>query len=992
MPLHPLLEELNTMQRQAVTAPRKPLLLLAGPGTGKTRTLTARIIYEIDFYKLDPAQILALTFSNKAAKEIKHRLMIALKHKAEKIRVSTFHAFCLDVLRKYHQTAGLGKNFSVCDDEYQKRLLKKLIIHRIRENVDKKINGVLLAFSNYMLKQKSLPLFSANIYDRYVAHLQKHNLIDYNQILVKTLKLFRENEDILNQYRFLNQSILVDEFQDTDPVQYEIVKLLAEKHQNIFVVADDDQSIYAWRGANPENIRQFIKDFNIKEPILLEQNYRCGYAIMDTAQRVVKNTDRVHPEKIIHSNPANQAAVQALFFSDENQEINFIIKKITDWTNNHSVNYADIAVIYPQHRFGERLAANLLKERIPHQQARGRNLIDQPEMQKVILYLKLIRDPSDELILEELVETELGYHILKQIQELQNIRSGTFRQALNEFSQRETLSLNIKNQLATFIGNIANLVNLKSFFTFNRLIEEIIKSTRDLNESVLQKYLAAIEPFSTEKFKHLNKPNSKIWVYHSNEALSFIAAGLLERAFDNEIHIWQKDSAMHVSANDLLILLDPVPVETLGCTYHTLFRQKSNRREGTLSILFRWLQWHLKQEGEKVFKDYVVFDLETTGANPDYCGIVEIAAIRIRNGAIEDEFSSLVNPGIPIEPGAQDVHQISENDIKDAPRTAEIWEKFLNFIGSDLLIAHNGFAFDFKILDRINRELGYTKNKNLRYDSLILARNMYPDKKNSIDGLMERFRLTAEKRHRALDDVKILHEIFQKLLINMNERELKSSAEELTEYVALGNWTENKLSAAEDKIYFSAGIRKLVSPYSIIRKRYAEHFNTDDATLTQKLINSIQHQNQMVQFYDTSDDFIHKILAVANDFNHMPIDQAIAEFLSFISLINPQDALEHIEAVSLLTYHSAKGLEFDRVIIMGMEDESMPSFFAYKTDEDDRPVYRKLEEQKRLLYVGITRAKSEVIFTAVKNRFGRSQRSSPFLDELKEAININKYA
>ena len=171
-----LISELNEKQKSAVTHPRQPILVIAGPGTGKTRTLIARILYQIENLHINPGQILALTFSNKAAGEIKNRLEKILKSNVEKIKISTFHSFCLDILRKNHEEVELNKTFSVCDSDYQKRLLKQLMISRVRENIDRKINGILLAFSSHILKGKTLPVFSAAIYDEYTRHLQKHNL------------------------------------------------------------------------------------------------------------------------------------------------------------------------------------------------------------------------------------------------------------------------------------------------------------------------------------------------------------------------------------------------------------------------------------------------------------------------------------------------------------------------------------------------------------------------------------------------------------------------------------------------------------------------------------------------------------------------------------------------------------------------------------------------------------------------------------------------
>jgi len=984
----PLLRDLNEKQKLAVEAPRSPLLILAGPGTGKTRTLITRIIYEIEIYKILPDQILALTFSNKAANEIKQRLFETIPAKADKIRCCTFHSFCLDVLRKYHEQAGLNKYFSVCDEDYRYRLLSNLLKTRTRDNPKKKINGVLLAFSNFMLKGKPLPAFSATVYDDYIEHLKKHHLIDFDQILIKTLNLFKNHKDILDQYRFLNQSVLVDEFQDTDPVQYEIVRLLAEKHGNIFVVADEDQSIYAWRGANPENIRRFIKDFVIDAPIFLEKNYRCGKNIMDTAFELIKNTDRVEPDKTIMGNPDEKAALKAVFFRNERQEIDFIIQKIKDWQSKEHIPNSAIAVIYPRHTFGETLSAFLLKERIPFQQAEGRNLSEHPTMKKIMLYLKLIRDPADNLILEELVEAELGYHILKQIQNIAENDRIAFRKALNALAGRQEISYQLRNQLNTFIGNIANLINLKSFFNFEQLVGEIVRSLQTLKPSVLHRNLSKLKDVSFKYFPKAQKKFSKIWIFHSDDKICFLSRRLIEKALKISTVCLNRERLIHVDQKDLVLLMEPLKVENLPCPYVNLFQEKQARRQGMMSVLFRWLQIQL-QSGKTVFDDYVVFDLETTGKDPKSCAIVEIAAVRVKEGKIVAEFQKLINPEKAIEKEAMAVHHIAEEDVKDQPRIAEVWDDFKSFIGNNLLVAHNGFSFDFKIMDRISREYGLSRLTNLRYDSLILARNLFTGQQNSIDALAERFKLDAGTRHRALDDVKVLHYIFQKLLSIQKNNEIKSGAEEYCEFVSLGNVLENALAPAEDRILFNAGIKKLLSPYSQIRQDYCKEFSVNDDELQQNLL-SISLKNVLSSdTYNSEEEFFHKILNTAREFSLAPVDLAIPEFLSFVSLVNHQDSLEKIDAVSLLTFHAAKGLEFDKVIILGMEDEQMPSFFAYRSDDqDDRPVSKKLEEQKRLLYVGITRGKSEVIFTIVQNRNGRRQKSSPFLDDIRANIQV----
>ena len=256
-----------------------------------------------------------------------------------------------------------------------------------------------------------------------------------------------------------------------------------------------------------------------------------------------------------------------------------------------------------------------------------------------------------------------------------------------------------------------------------------------------------------------------------------------------------------------------------------------------------------------------------------------------------------------------------------------------------------------------------------------------------------RYRLDAGTRHRALDDVIVLHKIFQRLMMEVKKRKILTSGEDFAEFVALGNALENALQEREDRLLFQAGIHKLLSPYSRVYKAFVNTFPEQTADLREKLEKISLGQNLQIKYYDSDQEFYSRVLRMANNYRKLPIDEAISEFLAFIALINTQDNLEPIDAVSLLTLYAAKGLEFDKVIISGLEDENIPSIFTYRQDDqDDRPLNKKMDEQKRLLYVGITRSKSEVIFTLVRNRFGRRRKSSPFLDSIKSKIDIKLYS
>jgi len=987
MPVY--LDELNEFQLKAVQAPRKPILVLAGPGTGKTRTLASRVAYQISKFQIPPERIVALTFSNKAAGEMQERLSRYIEAGAVNIRLSTIHSFCLMVLRKNFLSAGLDKNFSVADDHYQNRLLLKIARSVSFRFEEKKLSGIKLGFSNHIFNNNPLPVFSARIYDRYLAELNEHKLIDYDQILIKTKELFQNHPEILKQYQYLYEAVLVDEFQDTDGVQYEIIRLLAEKHRNIFVVADDDQSIYGWRGASPENIRKYMDDFKIEEPVILKRNYRNSARIINSALPLIAGTDRIDSAKEVFSESAVDGELMAHFFPDEAQEQEFVLSRLQSWLK-QGTGLSEIAVLYPRHAIGDQLINTLIRNKIPFQQAVGKNLRENPQVQKILLYLRLVKDPSDQLILEDLVETELGQEIYILIQRRQKDKNISFKLAVNETAGDERLSLAARQKLAAFIGNLANLINLKTFFNFPRLVREIIAARRDLQSFYLQQNYQQLENLNISRVRLDQKHIQKIWVYHPDEHLAFFGTRLLAHLFPKEkIHIFKTDQREFLDARDIIFQLDKWDIHDIPSKIIAVWQLTNTRRVSSLSALFRWLQYHLVPENNHMFSDYVVFDLETTGRDTSRCGIVEIAAVQVRNGEIAATFSSLVNPGMPVESEAEAVHHISATDLAGAPGLDEVWPKFRKFVGEAVLIAHNGYQFDFKIIDRIALERNEAKIGKSRYDTLYLARNLFPDEKNSIDALAERFKLDTGTRHRALDDVQVLVNIFIKLRKIQQQREQLTAGEEFTEIVSLANLLFRQSSGIEDQVLIRAGLPKLLSPYSRVCKDYIREFELDAKEVRANLELQLTRSLEPDLSQDAGREFFESLLSVAEEFKTQPIDTAIAEFISYVSLIHPSDQLKYIDALSLLTFHAAKGLEFEKVVIMGMEDKQIPNFFTYQTDESDsRTTSQKMDEQLRLLYVAMTRARSEIVFTVVKNRDGREQKSSPFFQYIKDHLDV----
>jgi DNA helicase II / ATP-dependent DNA helicase PcrA len=988
-----ILTGLNEQQVKALQQPAGPVLVLAGPGSGKTRLLVSRIQWSIRQHQLSAEKILAVTFTNKAAAEMKSRLYHLLGPSAEQVTIGTFHSFALGLLRKYHHVAGLDKYFSVCSREYQRHLVSNLCVPYIQNNLEVKVSGLLLAFSNHVIKDRILPPFARERFAEYLSHLQKHQLIDFDHILAKTRELFVEHPDILEQYQFLYPAILVDEFQDIDPVQYDILYLLTRKNQNIFVVADDDQSIYSWRGADPENISRFIRDFGIK-PVFLEINYRSGRNILDCANRIITGTERIEPDKLLRVERAAEDTVEVKFFLTDLEEMNFIFQKIKVW-NQQGTEYRQIALIYPFHRIGQVAEEFLIKNQVPYQLAEGRSLLDHPQLNKIVLYLRLIRDSNDQIALEELIIAELGSSMFNFIKEQSLRRNLSLRKTISQLYQDTEKSINpdTKFKIKRLVAHIANLFNLKYFYSFSKLLDQVNSITELHDSSFLTRYVNHLESVS-EVEKSLGRqglplPEAEWTLYHSDKRIGFIACEMISSLFQRPVALYP--GVEHSNSSRSRVLLELEPLNLPAGQFHRvpLYKLKQATRCGSLSILFKYLQWHAAQEEKNVLDRYIVLDVETTGKDPVSCAIVEFAAVRVENGQIVSEMNTLVNPEQPISAQAEAVHRIDAGMVKNQRTIRQIWSEIRSFLGDEMIVAHNGFNFDFIILDRIALEIDGQRLPNRRLDTLAIARNLYPDLSNSVDSLMSRLNIKSSIRHRALGDVKILAEIFTRLQQEKSTVSAKLLLESLLDYVALGNFLENTIERNEDLIFFINGARKLITPYSQIVRTFCNKFMTAEEGLASDIRRKLQSLNPFAGNYNSREQLWNKIRSLSRQYDHLAVDDAIAQFLSTLTLNTAQDELENMNAVSLLTYHAAKGLEYDKVIIMGLENKNMPGYHSTREEsEDDRPLKKKLEEQRRLLYVGITRARNELILTVVKNRGGWQYEYSPFIQELQQPYSV----
>ncbi len=403
-----ILDSLNDAQKEAVRTIQGPVLILAGAGSGKTRALTHRIAYLIREKRVSPFNILAVTFTNKAAEEIKARVVKLLgQDRSVPYWMGTFHSICARVLRREVDQSGLGfsRNFSIYDENDQKALIRH-VMSKLRLDPKRYSVGAVLGrisgAKNELVGPKDYSSFAhahfeqvvAQVYLDYQDQLSQINAMDFDDLLVNTVALFKANPDILFRYQNLFNYILIDEYQDTNHVQYQLTKLLAQKHQNICVVGDDFQAIYGWRGANFQNILDFEKDYPSAKVVKLERNYRSTQRILDSAQYLIKN-NRLRTDKTLWTDKGEGVPVTIVECRDERDEGHFIMTEIQTLHRAIDLGLNKFVILYRTNAQSRVLEEALLKSGLPYRIIGGVRFYDRKEIKDIISYLRLLINPSD---------------------------------------------------------------------------------------------------------------------------------------------------------------------------------------------------------------------------------------------------------------------------------------------------------------------------------------------------------------------------------------------------------------------------------------------------------------------------------------------------------------------------------------------------------------------------------------------------------------------
>ena len=498
-------ETLNDKQQEAVFHTEGPLLVLAGAGSGKTRVLTHRIAYLMEEKGIMPWNILAITFTNKAAGEMRERVNRLVGQGAERIWVSTFHSACVRILRRHSGWIGYDTNFVIYDGDDQKSLMKDICK---RLNIDTKkykeraILGVISSAKDELIGPEQFALDAqgdyrqeiiAKAYSEYQRQLKSSNAFDFDDLIMKTVELFQNNPDILDEYQERFRYIMVDEYQDTNTAQFKLVSLLAAKYQNLCVVGDDDQSIYKFRGANIENILSFEKIFPDACVVKLEQNYRSTQNILDAANSVIQNNTGRKEKKLWTANGQGDK-VRMRSFQSAFEEAEFISGEIAARVRRQEADYRDFAILYRTNAQSRMFEEKFLMANIPYKIVGGVNFYARKEIKDLLAYLKTIDNAKDDLSVRRILNVPkrgIGATTVTRVQEYALAHQMSFYEALEHASEIMGAGRAV-SKINSFVTFIRTLRTQEEFFSVSELLKEVIERTG---------YVSELEAEGTEEAK-----------------------------------------------------------------------------------------------------------------------------------------------------------------------------------------------------------------------------------------------------------------------------------------------------------------------------------------------------------------------------------------------------------------------------------------------------------------------------------------------------------
>ena len=518
-----LLQGMNDKQAEAVLTTEGPLLVMAGAGSGKTRVLTHRVAYLIEEQGVNPWNILAITFTNKAAREMQERVGKLLGESARDIWVSTFHALCVRILRRDIDKLGYNRAFTIADTSEQRTLMKRICSEL---NVDTKKydpRAILSAISNAKNAMQTATDYAAlnshannplnqivaKAYVLYQKELEDSQALDFDDLIMKTIELFEKDPETLEYYQNKFHYIHVDEYQDTNDAQYQLVTLLAAKYKNLCVVGDADQSIYGWRGANMNNILNFERDYPEAHTVMLEQNYRSTQTILKAANEVIAN-NLVRKEKNLWTENGTGDKISYYRAQNEHDESQFVVSKIQAEISEHGYHYNDFAVLYRTNAQSRMIEETFMKSTVPYTMVGGHKFYDRKEIRDILAYLTLIVNPRDAMSFERVVNTPkrgIGPGSVDKLRQFANENVWSLLEAAQNVTLANAISARIRAKIEDFGRLMADLTKEADYLTITELTDEILtksgylqmlKAENDLQAQTRQENLEEFKSVTQE--------------------------------------------------------------------------------------------------------------------------------------------------------------------------------------------------------------------------------------------------------------------------------------------------------------------------------------------------------------------------------------------------------------------------------------------------------------------------------------------------------------
>ncbi|HEX9220380.1 MAG TPA: UvrD-helicase domain-containing protein [Gemmatimonadaceae bacterium] len=959
----------SASQRAAIEAPAKPVLVLAGPGAGKTFCLIERVRFLVDKLEIDPARICVFTFTNKAAGEIAERLESELGARVERVKRGTIHAFCTELLREFGEQVGLQLGFGIADDDDQLAVLRHLKVpQKLRKSV-------LEAFARYRFCNEPLGRRDRKVYDEYRDIMARRNMADFDTLVLKTAELFRI-ASVGAELRGRWDAVLVDEFQDLNRIQYAVIRQLASGHRHVFAVGDDEQSVYSWTGADPKIFRTFATDFEIDydSVIHLDDNWRCPPAVLDLARRLIALNEPIFKDR------APQAAkhessfpVSAFGFANDQAETNWIINDLRRDRAAHdgTLAWGDVALLYRRHKIGSELEAALLNAGIPCCLAKGRAMTDDKVVAYTLAALQVIAYPGDEIQQERFYQTVLPSALFDSARARADESGRGIVQQLEHMARTLPHEDGDRKKIWRGHYSLQNLSALgKRHTSLAALVEDILSEKVGTYRTVLEEHQEELsDPAEHEEVARLGER--------------------IERTITDGRSVWvPRVGGVEIPARRMLLEMGVRVVDLGGAPRPDAEPILPGHlpQLGLALGLFKTAQLVRTRTFANTFDDFTAVDIETTDKNIARAEIVEIAAVRVRHGRMVDEYRTFVKPRVPISAGALAQHKISESDVADAPYFEAVWPAFREFCGRDLLVAHNGYQFDFPILRRMSAKLPRGADF-FTYDTLPLAYTLFRTS-CKLPYLARHYGIPTGQSHRALDDTRALAQLIPALSATKVACARKTAMVHLLDQLGVALALSNHETLCGEAVKFL----EFVPRYAFRRQSDCLDFYRSERDVcgdgslptVDRLITLLGGQQLMARFRTERSadkrypETMGRLRSLIDTCCEGQLPAQICAFLEKVVLSKYDKSVDTAKTrVNLLTLHSTKGLEFSRVYIVGVEDELFmplpPSGSLSKLE---------VEEARRLLYVGMTRTIDRLVMTRVKSRAERSTGGHRFLDEM----------